>query len=89
MKVLQEAEVFEKVKGILGQIAPEKVKKGITPESSLINDLGFDQAEIFTTLMSLQSEFFSDNSGQIDTDKFDYTFKVGELCKFIVENSKG
>jgi acyl carrier protein len=90
LKVLQEAEVFEKVKGILSQVAPDKAQKGITPESSLLKDLGLESIEIVNIMMKAQSLFFNDDPMPIDESKINTPIeKVGDLCKLIVELSKG
>ena len=89
MKVLQEEEVFEKVKGILSQVAPDKVKKGVTRESSLANDLGLESSEIINIMMQAQNVFFGDSSKPFDESKLSGPIvTVGDLCKLIVELSK-
>ena len=89
MKVLQEQEVFEKVKGVLSQVAPDKVKNGITLESSFAKDLCFESLEIINMMMQVENTFFSDNSKPIDESKLVRPIEtVGDLCKFVVDISK-
>jgi acyl carrier protein len=87
LKILQEAEVFEKVKGILSQVVPDKAKQGMSRESSLANDLGVGLFELMTIMTQVQTEFISDKP--LDESKLNSSIvTVGDLCKLIVELSK-
>lgn len=65
-----EAEIFEQFKAILTEVAPTKIVDEITPESSLLDDYGFDSIEIIDTLLKIQERFLGDDPEPLDLESF-------------------
>jgi acyl carrier protein len=64
------AEIFEQLKAILAEVAPAKIVDEITPESSLLDDYGFDSIEIIDTLLKIQERFLGDDPDPLDLESF-------------------
>ena len=73
--------VFDKVKAILiDQLDVEE--DAVTPEASVVEDLGADSLGVVDLVMALEDEF----EIEIDEDKYESFRTVGDIVKYIEEN---
>ena len=79
---MEQKEIVEKLKVLIGQSMPDVDVDNVTLESRLVEDLQFDSLGIMMLAMSIEDEFgVSFNEQAI--------FKtVGDVVKYIQENSK-
>jgi acyl carrier protein len=74
--------VFEKVRDIMcSQFDVEEEK--ITPETSIVDDLGADSLDVVDLIMSLEEEF----DVEIPDEEIESIKLVGDLVKYIEANS--
>ncbi|MEG0751058.1 MAG: acyl carrier protein [Oscillospiraceae bacterium] len=74
--------VFEKIREILcGQLDLEEDK--VTPDSSIVDDLGADSLDVVDLIMSLEEEF----DIEIPDEEIENIKLVGDLVKYIEANS--
>lgn len=74
--------VLEKVKAILSEQFDVEEDK-ITPETSIINDLGADSLDVVDLLMSIEDEF----EIEVPDDEIENLKTVGALVAYIEANS--
>lgn len=73
--------VFEKVRDILvDQLDVDEDK--VTPDASVIDDLGADSLGIVDLVMALEDEF----DIEINEDQYENFKTVGDIVKYIEEN---
>ena len=79
---MEQKEIVEKLKVLIGQSMPDVDVDNVTLESRLVEDLQFDSLGIMMLAMSIEDEFgVSFNEQAI--------FKtVGDVVEYIQENSK-
>ncbi len=70
--------VFEKVKAILSEQFDVEEDK-ITPETSIINDLGADSLDVVDLLMSIEDEF----EVEVPDEEIENIKTVDDLVKYI------
>lgn len=74
--------VLEKVKSILAEQFDYEEEK-ITPETTLIDDLGADSLDVVDLLMSIEDEF----EIEVPDEEVENIKTVGDLVKYIEANS--
>ena len=85
-------EVFDTLKVILNEVAPEKITDEVTLEKSLYLDYGFDSVDLMATLLKVQEKFNIDFSN-FDVGKWfeeasnnNDQIEVQRVCDLIIEH---
>ena len=75
--------VFEKVKAVIAEqtgINPDDIKM----ESTFVEDLNIDSLDLVELIMILEEEY----DVEIDEDQAEYIKTIGDVVKFIKENTQ-